>query len=303
MNMREWVAKPGQYWTEAFPQCADPACSRAGGIWRRLRMRPGTWLHDDWYCSPQCFEIAVKKRLMRASLPVVPPQPIRHRIPLGLLMLSRGQVTNRQLRSALEAQRSNGSGRIGHWLEELGFATEQQVTAALGLQWACPVLPVFRAQELEAGRMLPFRLLERFRMMPVRYVAQTNLFYMAFSDGVDYTALYAIEQMMGCRTEPCLISASLMDLALEHLAHAPRSHDLLFESMRDAAEMARITSSYVLKLGTEGVRVVGCGEHLWVRLEVKKDEMTNLLFQRTASGGEEKPLAHQHQGLRHGATH
>jgi hypothetical protein len=300
MDWREWMAALKHYWAEALPRCEDRGCNRVRGVWRRLCWRRGgTRLHGAWYCSPQCFEGALQKRFVRASMSVVPPQPIRHRIPLGLLMLSRGQVTNRQLRSALETQRIKGDGRIGHWLEELGFATEHQVTAALGLQWACPVLPALRAQDTDCSQMLPFRLLERFRMLPVRFVAQTNLLFMAFCEGVDYTALYAIEQIMGCRTEPCLISPSLMDLALEQLAHAPRSRDLLFESSREAAEMARIACGYALKLGADDVRIAGCGVYIWARLQRNdKEEVTNLLFQRPVPALEGPRLSFKNQSLR-----
>jgi Type II secretion system (T2SS), protein E, N-terminal domain len=181
------------------------------------------------------------------------------------------------LRAALEAQPRSRHRRIGEWLEELGFVTEQQVTAALGLQWACPVLAWRTPDDSGCGRMLPYRLLERFRMLPVQFVAATRIFYVAFCDGIDYTALYAIEQMLDCRTEACLISRSSMDRELERMGHEPRTGDLLFESWHDPAAMARITCGYALKLGAEQVRIVGCGEYVWVRLETGR-RVATLLF-------------------------
>jgi hypothetical protein len=41
--------------------------------------------------------------------------------------------------------------------------------------------------------------------------------------------------------------------------------------------MARITSSYVLKLGAEAIRAVACGEYVWLRLQVREN-FTTLLF-------------------------
>ena len=116
-------------------------------------------------------------------------------------------------------------------------------------------------------RLLPYRLLEHFRMLPVQFVAATRIFCVAFCDGIDYTALYAIEQMLDCRTEPCLISRSSMDRELERMGHEARAGDLLFESWRDPAAMAQVTCGYARKLGAEQVRIVGCGEYIWVRLE------------------------------------
>jgi hypothetical protein len=43
--------------------------------------------------------------------------------------------------------------------------------------------------------------------------------------------------------------------------------------------MARITCSYVLKLGAGHTRMVACGKYVWVRLQ-SAGELTNLLFLR-----------------------
>lgn len=197
-------------------------------------------------------------------------------------MLSRGQVTSGQLRTALDAQRASGRHRLGEWLEKLGFATEQQVMSALGLQWACPVLAWKAPRDASCARMMPYRLLEHFLMLPVQYVAATRMFYVAFCNGIDYTALYAIEQMLDCRTEACLISRSSMDRELQRLGHEARAGDLLFESWRDPAAMAEITCSYALKLGAEQVRIVGCGEYIWVRLEAGL-QVSTLLFRHPSA--------------------
>ena len=235
------------------------------------------------YCAPQCFENAARECFSRACSSAVAALPVQHRIPLGLLMLSRGQLTHRQLRAALDAQQAGGQRRIGEWLEKLGFVTEQEVTTALGLQWACPVLAWKTQGDSGCGRMLPYRLLERFRMLPVKFVAASRVFYVAFCEGIDYPALYAIEQMLDCRTEACLISRSSMDRELERMGHEARVGDLLFESWRDPAAMAHVTCGYALNLGVEQVRIVGCGEYIWVSLEAGR-EVTSLLFLHPLAG-------------------
>ena len=210
-------------------------------------------------------------------------RPVPHRIPLGLLMLSRGQLTNPQLRSALEAQQTSGQRRLGEWLVKLGYATEQQITTALGLQWACPVLTTGAPPDITSTHLFPYRLLESLRILPVQFVPATRTFYMAFSEGIDYGALCAVEQMLACHTEACLVSRSIMDQGLERIAQERRDGDLLFEGWRDAPEMARITCGYVLKLGAKDVRVVGCGSYIWARLATGSD-VSNLLFRHPAAG-------------------
>jgi len=87
---------------------------------------------------------------------------VPHRIPLALLMLSRGQLIQEKLLWPLRAQRSAGRYKIGYWLEELGFATEQQVTSALALQWGCPVFALSAEAEPSCARMLPVCMMEFF---------------------------------------------------------------------------------------------------------------------------------------------
>lgn len=266
-------------WANALPDCGEEDCSFRRRLWRRLHWwNSAIRLHQASYCAPQCFERALQQYFSRLSAAAATSPPVQHRIPLGLLMLSRGQLTNRQLRLALEAQSASGR-RLGECLEKLGFASEQQVTAALGLQWACPVLTLRDYFDSGCTHLLPYRLLESFRMLPVQFVEATRTFYIAFCDGIDYRALYAVEQMLDCRTEACLVSSSAMDRSLERIGHEGRAGDFLFEGWRRAPEMARITCSYVLKLGANDVRVVGCGGIIWVRLGAGRD-VAHLLFRQ-----------------------
>jgi hypothetical protein len=277
-------------WQGWYPRCAEPSCNLA----RRMRRRMGWWhgrilLRGSSYCAPQCFESAARECFSGVCPTVVAASQVPHRIPLGLLMLSRGQLAHWQLKAALAAQCAGGHRRIGEWLEALGFASEQQVTTALGLQWACPVLTWTVPCDSFCGRMLPYRLLERLRMLPVQFVAATRIFYVAFCDGIDYPALYAIEQMLDCRTEACLISRSSMDRELERMGHESRAGDLLFEGWHDPAAMAQITCSYALKLGAGQVRIVGCGEYIWVRLEAGREVSTLLFRHPLAVSPQEEP--------------
>jgi hypothetical protein len=285
MKWRAWITRARRQWSTAFPPCALPACGSRSGRWKRTLPRRGVWLHEAWYCSAECFEQAAKECFAAARLPVVQAPPVRHRIPLGLLMLSRDWLTVSQLRAALEAQRIQGSGALGHWLEKLGFASEAQVTAALGLQWACPVLPHLGGEDSRCSAMVPFRLQEQFCMLLVQFVPSARTLHVAFSQRVEYTALYAIEQVLRYRTEACLLGHSQMERALERVGREPPPGEMLFEGWRDVGEMARITRSYVMQVGGRAVRAAACGDYIWVRLQGVSDA-TNLLFRRPSRGVE-----------------
>jgi len=273
----------------AVLRCGEPDCNSTTRLWRRFRWRRGAIrLHGSVYCAPSCFESAARQYFARLCATVFSAPPVRHRVPLGLLMISRGQLTNQQLRSALEAQRANGRHRLGEWLEKLGFATEQQVTTALARQWACPVLTPAATCDPGCSRLLPYCLLENSRMLPVQFIAATRTFHLAFCDGIDYGALYAIEQMLDCRTQPCLVTRTVVAQTLQQLGHQRRPADRLFESWQEPSDLARITCGYVLKLGAEEVRLVGCGRFIWARLSTPK-EVANLLFHRPPYVSAETP--------------
>jgi hypothetical protein len=279
MKWKDWISRTGQRWSTAFPECARQNCRRPAIPWNCVPVGRGIWLHESWFCSEKCFEPAVTERFIQARLPNVDPPPAQHRIPLGLLMLSRGVITGGQLQAALDAQRRRGGLPLGHWLEKLGYAREPQVTAALGLQWACPVLPRFAGEDSGCSGMVPLRLQASFRMLPVQFVAPTCTLHIAFSKRVEYTVLYAVEAVLGCRTQPCLMGRSHMDRALEHTTRSSAPGEILFEGGRDVTEMAHITCSYLHQVGAQAVRIAACGDYIWVRLQGASD-ISHLLFRR-----------------------
>jgi hypothetical protein len=265
-------------WKNLRSGCANPDCDAGRSLWQRMRwIRAGFYLQGAWYCSPQCLEQALRRTLLREHASNAPSSAKLHRIPLGLLLLSRGQITNPQLRAALDRQRVSGQGRIGHWLCQMGFATERQVLAGLGMQWSCPVLYEIATPAGDCLRLLPVPLLERFSMLPIRFVPSSRMLYLAFSDAVDYGVLCAVERMLDCRTEACLVSRSLLSSELQRLARDRNRADVVLERPHDVADLARITSGYALKSGAENVLIAVCGDLIWARL-VRKGFTMNLLF-------------------------
>ena len=143
-------------------------------------------------------------------------------------MLSRGLVDNEQLKKALKAQKESGSGRVGEWLRHIGAVSEEQVTQILGLQWSIPVFPLNQSRRfLECAHLVPFPLLEVAEMVPVHHIPTSQHLYVAFVDRVNYSALYAVEKMLECHTEPCLAVQSQVLQALNELRGRPRPVEFL----------------------------------------------------------------------------
>jgi hypothetical protein len=109
-------------------------------------------------------------------------------------------------------------------------------------------------------------LLETFQMIPVELSEASQTLLMAFSEGIDHSVLYAIEQMLGYRTQACLVCPSTLRRGLDALRQLRGSGDVVFERQEDAGECARIIASYAAKAEAEAIRFAHCGRHLWIRL-------------------------------------
>jgi hypothetical protein len=274
-SLARWIKRPNA--APLPPTCALASCSRARSLWQRLRNRrrpTGVFLQGVFYCHPQCLETALLNQLARLRT-MAPSPPPPNRIPLGLLMVARGKLTYVEVRAALEAQRRARYGKIGEWIEKLGFATEQEVTAALALQWGCPVASSFDPSTVRSPGDIPLSILEAFQMLPLNYAAASNTLYLAFGERVDHAALYAIEKILACRTQPCVAERKNIARQIESMRQLPRPCDVEFGSIHDLAEMARIASSYTARLSPEQIRLTRIGRFIWMRLDAGPESHAN----------------------------
>ncbi len=246
-------------------------------MWKRVwRRQGGMFLQGVYYCRPQCLETALVAQLSRLHA-LAPAAPPANRIPLGLLMVARGRLTYPQVVTALAAQQSARTVKIGEWFERLGFATEQEVTSALGLQWGCPVASSLDPATAAPFGRIPLAILDAFQMLPLHFVSASNTLSLAFGERVDHAALYAIEKILDCRTRPCVASRRGIAHELDQLRQHTRPGEVDFGPMRDVAEMGRIGASYATRLSAEDVRLGRVGPFLWLRLKLRTSHL-NLLF-------------------------
>ena len=268
------------------PRCELDTCPNRKRLWPGFSGEAsGILFQGSRLCGPECFERAVTEAITRLWPQRADRKTKNHRVPLGLLMLSQGVISDRKLKAALQAQRESGSGRLGEWLRRLGGLSEQQVTAALGVQWSCPVFPLHSSRTyLDCGRLVPLPILEASAMVPVHYLAPSGLLYLAFGGGIDHTALYAVERMLECRTQPCLADQSSVERALDELRLQPRPTEIVFDSLRDPREMARASRNYAVSLEAHEARLVACAEYFWMRV-VGPRQASNLAFRVLSKGG------------------
>jgi len=266
-----------------FKTCDNPDCRRRRLIWRLWqRSSEGIRLQGRWYCSPECFEQIAQGEFKRLCAAPETGRKKAHRMPIGLLMLSRGMISDVQLKQALNLQREKG-GRIGKSLRDIGAATEKDIAAGLAAQWGCPVYPLDESPEsLRYASLLPVTLLEAGRMLPVHLLRVSQTLYLAFVEGIDRNALYAVERMLGVRTIPCIVSESAYLNAIAELNSIGDMQTTVFESRFEPREMARTTRSYALRVGASEVWMVRSGRFVWARLETA-DGPKDILFRASSN--------------------
>jgi hypothetical protein len=269
--------KTASKWQKWTPVCANSTCSTKTLLRSFIHRNRGMSVDGQWYCSPDCFDQAVKGKI--AELMTFQGKLAKarsSRVPLGLLLLQRGVLTAEQLRVALEEHRLTEL-NFGDTVQRLGFATQEQVTAAVAAQWSCPVFSLGDRQ-LEVKTRIPRQLLELYGMLPVHYGELEQRLLIGFVSGVQHQVLYTIGHMTACTVAPCFITAREYELHL-HSPSTPflRDNELVFEQIVEPAEMARITRSYVVQLAAEQMRMGKCRDYLWTRIWGRNREM-DLLF-------------------------
>jgi len=186
--------------------CANPDC-RAG--WLRLwRRRETPVFEGGWCCSAACTAALLRAAVAREmDARGAAHENHRHRVPLGLLLLEQGWITNHDLRAALAAQKQAGAGRLGTWLVRQQSASEELVTRALGLQWGCPVLGMEVSSPEGLTALVPRLFVDAFDALPLR-VAAGKILYLGFEDHLDPALALAVERITGLRVEGGMVRES-----------------------------------------------------------------------------------------------
>jgi hypothetical protein len=243
--------------------CGNTDC--AGGWTMPWRSRRRPIFEGRWGCSGRCVLSMVRRALHReAADGVTAATPHRHRLPLGLLMLSQRWITKSQLQQALEAQRKHGTGRIGEWLiSECGVDAEQ-ITRGLSMQWSCPVLSAEGFRPEAMALVMPRMFVEQFGLLPLK-TAASRIIYLAFEDCLDASAALAIEQMTGLKAESGVLNEAHLRMARRKLLQCEAVETKLESSPDVDALSGRITAILEHKQPVAS-RLVRLHQFYWLRL-------------------------------------
>jgi Type II secretion system (T2SS), protein E, N-terminal domain len=249
--------------------CSNVEC--ASGWTRPWRNRRRPIFEGQWGCSGRCVlamtRAAVHRELGDGTESAV-PTPHRHRVPLGLLMLAQGWITHPQLRRALEAQRENGTGRIGDWLQSECSVEPEQVTRGLSMQWGCPVLTTEGFFPETMALVTPKLFVEEFGLLPLR-VAGSHILYLGFEERLDASAVLAMERMTDLKVEIGLVTGTQFQSAHSRLLECDGIEMKQVIVANKDALAARMTAILEQKQPVAS-RLVRVHQYYWMRIWLEK---------------------------------
>ena len=268
-----------------LPRCASRLCPRPPSLWQRWWARhEGTWLEGSWYCSADCLYQGLLRRVDSLQAVRTRRTATPNHVPLGLVLLSRGAITGGQLRQALHLQRTTRSGKLGQWLVRMGAVTEQEVTAALAVQQGCPVFAPQRRTALPPALHWPLVLIDAYRAVPLLHSQPQSTLYVGFLEGVHHAFLCAVEHVLHCVTQPCIVPPPVFRRCRERqLAGDPAPGEaIVIQQHQNTSEMVETLVNYAEQVKARHCAVTLCEQRLWARLSAGEDHI-DFLFRLAGS--------------------
>jgi hypothetical protein len=285
LSLRSLLPFADRGWKSMVSECALPAC-RNTLLWRSAQSRAGINVGQLWYCSLDCFAEAARDRFATRSVKAVLEMPHSPRLSIGLVMLSKGYLTDDQLRFATAQSQLRGID-LASALHHFGLATERQITAARAAQWGYPMLGQDRVvQAVEAD--VPLALLRRYSAVPLQISALAKRFVLGFVYRVEHSVLNSLEQITGFRTDPCFITPTEHAEQLERLTLVPHREEQVFEDAKTPTQMGKTVAGFALEIGAREARFANCQDYAWTRL-LGKRRTIDVLFRMKDSSETQKP--------------
>jgi len=247
---------------------------------RSLQSRGGICVGDLWYCSVDCFATAARTQLSALTGGSVLEMRRNPRLSLGLVLLSKGYLTDDQLRAATAESKLHGE-PLETTLLRLGLASERKIVAARAAQWGCPVMAQDReVQHIESD--IPPTLMNRCSAVPLHSSATAKRLVLGFVYRVEHSLLNALKLVTDFRADPCFITATEFEEQMEHVTSIANYEEVVFEDAQTPAQMARNVGGFAIEIAAKEARFARCRDYVWTRLAGKRATI-DLLFRVEAA--------------------
>jgi hypothetical protein len=238
-------------------------------------VKQGVSVGQQWYCCVDCFAQAAGETLVALSLRRPLEIPRNPRLSLGLAMHMKGYLTREQLRLVtLESQKRDED--IAVTMRRLGLATEQQIAAARAAQWGYPVLSQDHGgQTLRTD--IPRAVLEACNAVPLHYSQTAKRILLGFVYRVEHSVLQAVEQMTGCRVEPCFVAQTDLERQMRAVVPMGDYKEIVVEESMPQEKMARTLGRAAVDVGAREAKFIRYKGLVWARVIGKRGKV-DVLF-------------------------
>ncbi|MBF0531803.1 MAG: Flp pilus assembly complex ATPase component TadA [Candidatus Omnitrophica bacterium] len=139
------------------------------------------------------------------------------RLRLGEILIKQGLITDKQLQSAIEAQKAQ-KGRIGEIFVKLGFITEEDMISALGTQLGIPYYSsenpeLLRPQkDQDLDRLVSSDFAKKNNILPLS--RHMNSLTCALNDPLDLLLLDNLRRITGCEINPVIAPVTALQKSI-----------------------------------------------------------------------------------------
>ncbi|MCE5195450.1 MAG: Flp pilus assembly complex ATPase component TadA [Nitrospiraceae bacterium] len=170
---------------------------------------------------------------------------------LGDILIQQGIITKEQLKTALAEQKAHPSDqkRIGSYLIDLGYLTEEDITKALGIQFNLPVMTIEGMRiKSEVIDLVTENMAKKFNIMPLFKIEDELT--VAISDPTDITLLDIISSETGHKVVPVMAVYSEITKAINK--NYSRKIESLIAEPQSETKITAITRSEIDALRLAG---------------------------------------------------
>ncbi len=275
LSLESIISNVDRGWKNLHWSCGLRTCQNKRFMRSVPQSRVGIRMGETWYCSIDCFVKATRDRLSELTGGRSIDMPHTPRVPIGSVLLSKGYLTEEELRGALAQSRMSGE-ELEVELMRWGLVDEWQLASARATQWGYPVLGRDRiSQSVDAD--VPLTLMRTFSAVPLHYSTSAKRLLVGFVYRVEHSLLHSLEQVTGCRAEPCFITPTELHYQMERLEAAQACREVVLEESMTPAEMANAVGGFALEVTARDVSLSRCKEYVWMRLSGKR-RMVDVLF-------------------------
>jgi len=226
---------------------------------------------------------------------------------LGTILMQTAFITRDQLDEAIRLQTQAREGRIGEWLQRLGFVEEHQITAALAKQYGLPLINLNIADaNAEAVRMIPGKVARCSGLVPVGFNDDQMSLRVAVTAPVSFNSQEAVRRMVGKGIVPYIGDQSVIQRLLEKL-YEPEELDLsdlpTFSSLEELVEVGNEAIAIAINHRAQNIRAELGQDFFWVRLDLPTESHHHLFRYAAAPAAAYEQTPEKAMAVGYGAGH